>query len=174
MTNEIEARVLDAIDLDGLLALLCELIAIRSLDGEPGELAVQEHVASWMRENGLAVDTWELDFASLRQHPAFCWEVERSRGLGVVGMLGEDRGGRSLIFNGHTDVVPAGDPANWRYPPGQGTIVEGGVFGRGAVDMKGGIAAMLTAQDPSNREWHLPAIGSMPDLASGYNRPLHC
>jgi acetylornithine deacetylase len=145
MTNEIEARVLDAIDLDGLLALLCELIAIRSLDGEPSELAVQEHVASWMRENGLAVDTWELDFASLRQHPAFCWEVERSRGLGVVGMLGEDRGGRSLIFNGHTDVVPAGDAANWRYPPWQGTIAEGRVFGRGAVDMKGGLCCALFA-----------------------------
>jgi acetylornithine deacetylase len=145
MTNEIEARVLDAIDLDGLLALLCELIAIRSLDGEPGELAVQEHVASWMRENGLAVDTWELDFASLRQHPAFCWEVERSRGLGVVGMLGEDRGGRSLIFNGHTDVVPAGDAANWRYPPWHGTIAEGRLFGRGAVDMKGGLCCALFA-----------------------------
>src|SRR3954468_1309410 len=97
--NEIELRVLDAIDVDGLVGLLCELIAIPSLDGEPGELAVQEHVAGWMRANGLQVDTWELDFATLRQHPAFSWEVERARGLGVVGVLGEDRGGRSLIFN---------------------------------------------------------------------------
>jgi acetylornithine deacetylase len=143
--NDVEQRVLDAIDLDGLLAFLCELIAIRSLAGEPGELAAQEHVADWMRRNGLVVDTWELDFASLRRQPAFCWEVERSRGLGVVGTLGEDRGGRSLIFNGHIDVVPAGDAANWRYPPWQGTIADRRVYGRGAVDMKGGLCCALFA-----------------------------
>lgn len=143
--NETERRVLDAIDADALLALLDELVAIRSLDGEPGELAAQEHVAAWMREGGLAVDVWELDFDSLRRHPAFSWEVERSRGLGVVGVLGEGRGGRSLIFNGHTDVVPAGDEANWRYPPWAATVTDGRVYGRGSVDMKGGLCCALLA-----------------------------
>jgi acetylornithine deacetylase len=143
--NELEQRVLDAIDMNGLLALLCELIAVQSLDGEAGELAVQQHVAGWMGRNGLEVDSWELDFASLRQHPAFCWEVERERGLGVVGVLGEDRGGRSLIFNGHTDVVPAGDLANWRFPAWQGTLDGDRVYGRGAVDMKGGLCCALFA-----------------------------
>jgi len=145
MNNEIEQRVLDAIDIDGLVAFLCELVAIPSLDGQAAEVAVQQHVADWMRPNGLAVDLWELDFASLRQHPAFCWEVERERGLGVVGVLGEDRGGRSLIFNGHTDVVPAGDAANWHYPAWQGTVDGGRVYGRGAVDMKGGLCCALFA-----------------------------
>lgn len=143
--NETERRVLDAIDADALLALLDELVAIRSLDGEPGELAAQEHVAAWMREGGLAVDIWELDFDSLRRHPAFSWEVERSRGLGVVGVLGEGRGGRSLIFNGHTDVVPAGDEANWRYPPWAASVADGRVYGRGSVDMKGGLCCALLA-----------------------------
>src|SRR6476659_3448803 len=118
--NEIEQRVLDAIDIDAMVAFLCELVAIPSLDGQVAEVAVQQHVADWMARNGLAVDLWELDFAGLRQHPAFCWEVERERGLGVVGVLGQDHGGRSLILNGHTDVVPAGDVANWRYPPWRG------------------------------------------------------
>src|SRR5215211_7090828 len=99
--NETELRVLDAIDSDGLLALLCELIAIPSLDGSDAEVAVQERVAGWMRQNGLQVDMWALDFDMLRRHPAFSWEVERPRGVGVVGVLGEDRGGRSLILNGH-------------------------------------------------------------------------
>ena len=67
MNNEIEQRVLEAIDIDGLVAFLCELIAIPSLDGQAAEVAVQQHVADWMRRNGLAVDLWELDFASLRQ-----------------------------------------------------------------------------------------------------------
>jgi len=143
--NETELRVLDAIDTNGLLALLCELIAIPSLDGSDAEVAVQERVANWMAQNGLRVDTWDLDFEMLRQHPAFSWEVERPRGLGVVGVLGEDRGGRSLILNGHTDVVPAGDMANWRYPPWQGTIAGGRAYGRGAVDMKGGLCCALFA-----------------------------
>jgi acetylornithine deacetylase len=143
--NETELRVLDAIDTDGLLTLLCELIAIPSLDGEAAEVAVQERVAGWMRQNGLQVDMWDLDFAMLRRHLAFSCEVERPRGLGVVGVLGEDCGGRSLILNGHTDVVPAGDPANWHYPPWQGTIADGRVFGRGSVDMKGGLCCALFA-----------------------------
>jgi acetylornithine deacetylase len=143
--NDTERRVLDAIDMDGLVAFLCELIAIPSLDGSPAELAVQERVAGWMHDNGLEVDTWELDFDALRQHPAFSWEVERARGLGVAGAIGRDSGGRSLIFNGHTDVVPAGDEANWRYPAWQGTVADGRVYGRGAVDMKGGLCCALFA-----------------------------
>ena len=143
--NETERRVLDAIDTEGLLAFLCELIAFQSLDGTDAEVAVQERVAGWMRNNGLAVDAWELDFDALRRHPAFSWEVERARGLGVAGVLGEDRGGRSLIFNGHTDVVPAGDESNWRFPAWRGTVADGRVYGRGSVDMKGGLCCALFA-----------------------------
>ena len=44
--NATEQRVLDAIDMDGLVALLCEMIAIPSLDGQVAEVAVQEHVAA--------------------------------------------------------------------------------------------------------------------------------
>ena len=143
--NEVEQRVLGAIDMDGLLALLCELVAIPSLDGSADELAVQQRVADWMRQSGFEVDAWELDFATLQQHPQASWEVERPRGLGVVGTLGDDLGGRSLIFNGHTDVVPAGDLANWRYPAFAGTIADGRVYGRGSVDMKGGLCCALFA-----------------------------
>jgi succinyl-diaminopimelate desuccinylase len=50
-----------------------------------------------------------------------------------------------LVFAGHTDVVPPGDPARWRHDP-FGGIVEGGeLFGRGATDMKGGVACMMAA-----------------------------
>jgi acetylornithine deacetylase len=98
-----------------------------------------------MRRCGLEVDVWELDFHELRQHPAFSMEAEREHGLGVVGVMGEDTGGRSLIFNGHVDVVPPGDEVNWRYPPWQGTITEGRVYGRGAADMKGGLSCALFA-----------------------------
>jgi len=50
-----------------------------------------------------------------------------------------------LVFAGHTDVVPPGDEARWSYPPFAGEIAGGTLFGRGAVDMKGGIACALAA-----------------------------
>lgn len=50
-----------------------------------------------------------------------------------------------FAFAGHTDVVPPGDADAWRHPPFSGTIEDGVLFGRGAVDMKGGIAAFVAA-----------------------------
>jgi succinyl-diaminopimelate desuccinylase len=55
------------------------------------------------------------------------------------------RGGRRLIFNGHLDVVPAGDPSQWKYRPFQGKLEKGRIYGRGASDMKSGIASFLQA-----------------------------
>ena len=141
--NETETRVLDAIDHDGMLAFLCELIAMPSVSGE--ETGAQARMATQMESCGLSVDCWELDFDLLRRHPQFSMETERHRGLGVVGTLGDQAGGRSLILNGHIDVVPAGDPANWHYPPWEATLDAGRVYGRGAVDMKGGLCCALYA-----------------------------
>jgi acetylornithine deacetylase/succinyl-diaminopimelate desuccinylase family protein len=55
------------------------------------------------------------------------------------------RGGRRLIFNGHLDVVPAGSPSQWKYPPFQGKFCHGRVYGRGSSDMKSGIASFVHA-----------------------------
>jgi len=141
--NDLEKRVLDAIDHDGLLDYLCELISIRSLTGEEGE--AQRNVSEKMADIGLEVDSWVLDLESLRGHPDFSMEVDREEGMGVVGVYGEDRGGRSLILNGHVDVVPPGDESNWSYPPWKAIIDSGRVYGRGAVDMKGGLSCALFA-----------------------------
>ncbi|MGD8398565.1 MAG: ArgE/DapE family deacylase [Anaerolineae bacterium] len=139
----LEQRVLAALDVDGLVDLLCELIAIPSLSGE--ETPIQERVAAEMARCGLDVDVWQLDFEALRRHPAYTTEIEREEALGVVGAIGDGRGGRSLCLNGHVDVVPAGDEASWSYPPWQGTVDAGRVYGRGAVDMKGGLCCALYA-----------------------------
>lgn len=50
-----------------------------------------------------------------------------------------------FVFAGHTDVVPTGDIAQWQHDPFAGTIEDGKLYGRGACDMKGGVAAMVTA-----------------------------
>ncbi|GAB4109587.1 MAG: ArgE/DapE family deacylase [Roseiflexaceae bacterium] len=144
LTHAEEQRVLDTIDMPALLQLLDELVAIPSLDGSLAEITVQERVAAELRTVGMEVDQWEIDFASLRQHPSFSWEVERPRGLGVVGSLGAGNG-PSLILNGHTDVVPAGDERLWRFPPWRATVADGRVYGRGALDMKGGLACAIAA-----------------------------
>jgi succinyl-diaminopimelate desuccinylase len=57
--------------------------------------------------------------------------------------LGTD--GPHLMFAGHTDVVPVGDEAAWSHPPFSAQIANGEMFGRGAVDMKGGIACFVAA-----------------------------
>ena len=51
----------------------------------------------------------------------------------------------NLVFAGHTDVVPPGDETRWTHPPFEGEVADGLLFGRGAVDMKGGIACALAA-----------------------------
>ena len=51
----------------------------------------------------------------------------------------------ALAWNGHLDVVPAGDPSAWRHPPFGAEVVDGALIGRGAADMKGGIASALAA-----------------------------
>ncbi|MCB9992986.1 MAG: succinyl-diaminopimelate desuccinylase [Hyphomicrobiaceae bacterium] len=54
-------------------------------------------------------------------------------------------GGRHILFCGHTDVVPPGNPDLWTHPPFSGKVADGIMFGRGAVDMKSGVAAFAVA-----------------------------
>jgi acetylornithine deacetylase len=144
ITDPVERAVIEAVDIDGLLAFLSDLVAIPSLDGSPGEVAAQEYVAAALERLGCKVDVWEIDFDEVRRHPAFSAEAERQRGLGVVGAGGAGDG-PTLIFNGHVDVVPAGNESLWRFPPWQATIADGWVYGRGALDMKGGLACAIFA-----------------------------
>jgi acetylornithine deacetylase len=62
----------------------------------------------------------------------------------VIGRAGRP-GGRRLILSGHLDVVPPGDPGTWTGDPWGAEIRDGELFGRGACDMKGGVAAILAA-----------------------------
>ncbi len=55
------------------------------------------------------------------------------------------RGGPNIVFAGHTDVVPPGDVAKWRFDPFSGVIADGMIWGRGACDMKSGVAASVAA-----------------------------
>src|SRR5213078_4585681 len=63
----------------------------------------------------------------------------------VVAWLGDKEGGRSLLLEGHTDVVTEGDPREWTHAPFGAEVVDGKIYGRGAADMKGGLAAAMIA-----------------------------
>ncbi|RWX76850.1 succinyl-diaminopimelate desuccinylase [Neorhizobium lilium] len=78
--------------------------------------------------------------------------------------LGTD--GPHLMFAGHTDVVPPGDETSWRHPPFAAEIDAGELFGRGAVDMKGGIACFVAAV-ARHIEEHDPPKGSISFLITG-------
>ena len=71
------------------------------------------------------------------------------------------RGGRTLIFNGHLDVVPAGDPSLWKYPPFGGRLSRGRIYGRGASDMKSGIASFIHAVSTVDRSKSRPDQGAV-------------
>ncbi|AYC99462.1 succinyl-diaminopimelate desuccinylase [Neorhizobium sp. NCHU2750] len=78
--------------------------------------------------------------------------------------LGTD--GPHLMFAGHTDVVPVGDEASWSHPPFSAEIDGGEMFGRGAVDMKGGIACFVAAV-ARHIEKHGAPDGSISFLITG-------
>ena len=71
------------------------------------------------------------------------------------------------MFAGHTDVVPPGDEAAWSHPPFAGAIMEGTLYGRGAVDMKGGIAAVCRRRARSSRGSGGKPQGSISFLIAG-------
>ncbi|MDQ7263463.1 succinyl-diaminopimelate desuccinylase [Paracoccus sp. PS-1] len=73
-----------------------------------------------------------------------CHRVDREGVPNLFARWGA-RGARSFGFNGHTDVVPPGDPASWTHPPFSGHEQDGWIWGRGATDMKSGVAAFAAA-----------------------------
>jgi len=108
---------------------------------------LQDLVYKTLEEMNFAVDIWEIETSKLKSFPGS--GVDPNRYLSnmpvVVGKLQGKGNGKSLILNGHYDVVPIGVIENWSHDPFKGEIENNKLFGRGACDMKGGIAAMLMA-----------------------------
>src|SRR5207244_8401162 len=109
------------------------------------ERAVQDLVARMLEEAGLEVDRFEADVDLLKAHPRFPgMEVERTEAVLVAGTLGQ-KGERSLILNGHVDVVPVGDRQAWQASPWSAHIQAGRLYGRGACGMEAGLAVAIRA-----------------------------
>ena len=108
---------------------------------------VQQFIADQLRDMGLRVSTEGIDVGRIAELPGYSPAEWSYDGLvNVVGTApGVGAGGRSIVLNGHVDVVSPEPVAHWRYDPWSGDIADGKMFGRGAADMKAGIAAMMYA-----------------------------
>lgn len=121
------------IDEAELVQLTRDLVRIPSVvrPGDPTatEAAVAGFVERWFTREGLSVEVQPV-------------APDRPN---VVAWFGDKGRGRSLLLEGHTDVVTEGDPSQWTYPPFSGELKDGRIWGRGAADMKGGLAAAMVA-----------------------------
>jgi acetylornithine deacetylase len=156
-----------------LVELLRTLVRIPSLTGEEGE--AQDFLAGQLRDLGMDIRAWEPDieeifrrFPEQAQYPTH-WRhdlilpydrlasydrlietgkievLNYRKRPNLVGTLKGKEGGRSLLFNGHIDNVTVEPRHEWTHDPFGAEIVDGKMYGRGASDMKGGMAASLGA-----------------------------
>ncbi|WP_216775456.1 peptidase [Metabacillus halosaccharovorans] len=126
------------------IELLQKLVQANSTQGN--EQYAQTIVIEKLRKIGLKVEVWEPDGKFLATHPYFASPRKDFKGSpNVVGILKGTGEGRSIILNGHIDVVPEGDIAQWDHQPYSGKVIAGKLYGRGATDMKGGNVSLLLA-----------------------------
>ena len=108
------------------IELTQELIKINSENPPGNEKEIAKYIKDFLED--LKIQAELIEFGKNR--------------FNVVASIGS---GKGLMLNGHMDTVPAGDLNKWKFDPFEGKIVNGKIYGRGASDMKGGLAAILTA-----------------------------
>jgi len=155
-----ESQIIDAVaaQRDEAVALLCELVAQPSLLGD--EAGAQALMRREFERNGLRVHEFAIDEDKLRDHPGYSPSIipyaGRHNVVGIHQPAGPVRG-KSLILNGHIDVVPVGTAAMWASPPFEPRIDGDKLYGRGAADMKAGIVAYTLAFRALQRLGYEPA-----------------
>ncbi|MFG6147783.1 M20 family metallopeptidase [Halobacillus sp. B23F22_1] len=131
MKTQINERQLR--DREAVISLTQQLVRIPSVyrPGEEGgnEEKAAHFVADYLKEKGIEV---------------YIEEVEPGR-PNVIGIIDSGKPGKTLLLEGHTDVVTEGDHCAWKYGPFDAEIVDGVMYGRGTNDTKGNLACMITA-----------------------------
>ena len=146
MSRNARQKVLEKIDerREASIGFLQKMIAIPSVTGD--EAKIQKFLADYLAGIGLNVDTWETNWEELKKHPAYRPVARGYEGRpNIVATLKGTGGGRSLLLNGHTDVIPVGGGEGWSDDPWSATIRDGRVYWRGSADMKSGVASHIMA-----------------------------
>jgi acetylornithine deacetylase len=161
-----ETEIVDAVAAgqDEAVAFLQALVREPSLLGQ--EASAQALMTARFKQLGLAVHELVIDEAALRDHPGYSPSLISYDGRrNVIGVHepqpaaagAAQARGRSLIFNGHIDVVPVGAERLWSRPPFEPWIAGDRLHGRGANDMKAGIVAYTMALQALHRLGYEPA-----------------
>jgi acetylornithine deacetylase len=137
---------------DELISLAADLIGFDTTAREPGEpareeAALQDHLATRLRRSGAEVDVWEpvgAELAGGRQVPD---DIDFKGRPQLVARFAGAESGPSLLFNGHIDAVSVEPRDRWASDPLRAEVRDGRLYGRGAADMKGGVAAMVVASE---------------------------
>ena len=156
--DALRARISEAVEplAPELIEAIRAVVQIPSVCGD--EAAMQAHMVELYRREGLAVETHAPDIEALRSHPGFVdTQMSYAGRANVVARLQGAGRGRSLILNGHMDVVSPGDTAQWSRDPWGGEIDGDWMYGRGAGDMKAGLIANLYALKALKRLGLAPA-----------------
>jgi len=145
----LRARIVDAVaaGFDSQIAFTRDLIRFPSRRGE--EHAVQDFMFRALRSRGYAMERFAMDQAALERHPGGgAFSPTHSQAPIVVGIhRPRTETGRSLILQGHVDVVPEGPEQMWSHQPFDPVIEGDWLYGRGGNDMKAGLAAGVFALD---------------------------
>ena len=133
---------------------LQRLVRFPSRRGQEG--SCQDWIASEFARRGWSVDRYTLAEVEMSHLPGFSpvMDTDYDRAVQVVATVRAPAGspadppaGRSLVLQGHVDVVPEGPRDMWTHPPFEPTVRDGWLYGRGAGDMKAGVSAMVFAMD---------------------------
>lgn len=157
--QELAQRIVAEVDrgFDAQVAFTQDLVRFPSQRGQ--EHTAQDFLHDAFAERGLKMDRWTIDVAEIENHPGFSpVNVSYDNAVNVVGThRPRQETGRSLIMNGHVDVVPVGPLDMWSTPPYEPRVEGDWLYGRGSGDMKAGIAANLFAFDALKRAGVQPA-----------------
>ena len=149
MNETLKTDILNSVDaiFDAEIDFLTELTGHPSTRGN--EQSAQGFIATELGSRGYSVDRWNVDVADISHLPGFSPVIgSYDDAVNVVGShRSRKKSGRSLILNGHVDVVPVGPLDMWDSPPFEPRVDSGWMYGRGAGDMKAGLASNLFALD---------------------------
>jgi acetylornithine deacetylase len=136
-------------DLVDLLRTLIAFDTVTHTAGAPAreEGALQEHLGERLAALGAEVEVTEPDAAIVAGHPQVTEGFSFAGRPQLVARFRGAGGGRALLLNGHVDVVDVTPRDAWSCDPFDATVRDGAVWGRGACDMKGGVACMVLAAE---------------------------
>ncbi len=144
--NDLKTKISNAVDAqsDEIIDFIQSAIRLPSLANDEGPL--QDFIAEKLQSLDLKVQKVPVVFDELKNHPAFNDDgYSPDSRYNIVGHWTGKNRGKSLILNGHVDVVPTGAEELWDDSPWSGNVNNGRIYGRGACDMKAGLSAGIFA-----------------------------